>query len=148
MEIDILSMVDRLEALVTAGTRVPLSGKIMVDEQEVLEILDQMRESIPEEIKLSKRTLQERDRIVAQAQMEAQNIIELAKEQADLLLDEKGLVSEAQGHSAVLVRDAQEEAMRVRMGADNYAREILAELEDLLGKQLIAIRKGLNALNR
>lgn len=148
MEIDILSLVDRLEALVNAGTRVPLSGKIVVDEQEVLEILDQMRLSIPEEIKLSKRTLQERERIVAQAQMEAQNIIELAKEQADLLLDEKGLVSEAQGHSAVLVREAQEEAMRVRFGADNYARETLAELEDLLGKQLIAIRKGLNSLNR
>lgn len=148
MEIDILSLVDRLEALVNAGTRVPLSGKIMVDEQEVLEILDQMRVSIPEEIKLSKRTLQERERIVAQAQMEAQNIIELAKEQADLLLDEKGLISEAQGHSAVLVREAQEEALRVRLGADNYVREILTELEDLLGRQLIAIRKGLNSLNR
>jgi cell division septum initiation protein DivIVA len=148
MESDIAKLIDRLEALISAGSRVPLSGKIMLNEQEILEVLDHMRVRIPEEIKQSQRTLQDRERIIGQAQAEAQRIIELAREQADLLLDEKGLVAQAETQRTAIIRLAEEEAKSIRVGADGYAREVLSELEEALSRQLSAVRKGLNELNR
>ena len=64
---DILHLVDRLEQLVNEGRRLPLSNKVMVDEQKIWDLIDQMRISVPEEVKKAKRTNQERDRIIAQA---------------------------------------------------------------------------------
>jgi hypothetical protein len=68
---DILHLVDRLEELVNEGRRLPLSSKVMMDEQKIWDLIDQMRISVPEEVKKAKRTNQERDRIIAQAHEEA-----------------------------------------------------------------------------
>ena len=76
---DILHLVDRLEEIFNAGTAIPLSHKLMVDEDRVLEIIDQMRVSIPEEVKKSQQVLAQRDRILAQAQEEATRTVQLAK---------------------------------------------------------------------
>ena len=65
--IDVLYLVDRLEALLNKGWRVPMSAKTMIDEDEFLDIVDQMRIAFPEEIKQAKKIVQDRDHIIAQA---------------------------------------------------------------------------------
>ena len=93
---DILHLVDRLEEIFNAGTALPLTHKLMVDEDRVLEIIDQMRVSIPKEVKKSQQVLSQRDRILAQAQEEATRTVQLAKEKGEQLVGREALVQAAQ----------------------------------------------------
>ena len=94
---DILHLIDQLEALLNEGSHPPLVGKrVLIDEQRAWEIIDQMRVSIPEEVKKAKRINQERDRIIAQANEEGARIVELAKDEAQQLASETEIARQAQ----------------------------------------------------
>ena len=127
--IDILYLVDRLEALLGKGWRVPMTAKTMIDEDEFLDIVDQMRIAIPEEIKQAKKTVQDRDRIIAQAQEEAGRIIELAKEDAARLVNNHAVTKAAQEQAAQINQQAAASAAATRKGADDYAGQVLSELQ-------------------
>ena len=90
--IEVLHLIDRLEALVSGGTRVPLTSRSLVDEQEFIDILDQIRSSVPEEVRQAKRLSQEKEKVIQQAQAEADKILNAAREQATALLQENELV--------------------------------------------------------
>ena len=104
--IDILYLVERLETVINAGQRVPFTNKIVVDERECLDIVDQMRIVVPEEIKQARRLSQDRDRIVGQAQEEAERVIARAHEQADRLMDERGVLDLAHEREREIVEEA------------------------------------------
>jgi len=89
--IEINLLLDRLEALLVESRQFMLSSNVLVDRDRCFDIINQMRVSIPEEIKKSKRIYQERDRIIAHANEEADRIIALAREQAVEMTDEHGL---------------------------------------------------------
>lgn len=144
--IDILYLVDRLEAVLNAGQRVPFTNKIMIDERECLDIVDQMRIVIPEEIKQARRVSQDRDRITGQAQEEAERIIARAHEQADRLMDEQGLLDRAHERERELIDAAEVAAQEVRDGADGYALQILEELNRRLGGVLGEVQAGMDSL--
>jgi hypothetical protein len=151
--IDVLYLVDRLEALLNKGWRVPLSAKTMLDEDEFLDIVDQMRIAFPEEIKQAKKIVQDRDRIIAQAQEEAKHIIETAKEDAARLTNEHAITKSAQTQAAQIERQAHANAAARQKGADEYAIQSLRELHTRLEQfaQQIAqmqaqVYNGLNVL--
>ena len=127
--IDILYLVDRLEALLVKGWRVPLSSKSMIDEDEFLDIIDQMRIAIPEEIKLSKKIVQDRDRVVAQAQEEVQRISAMAKEDAARMTNDHAVSKAAQMQAQQIEAEAKAAALATRQGADAYAAQVLSELQ-------------------
>src|SRR5512136_2352121 len=118
MSMDILHLVDRLEQLVNEGRRLPLSNKVMVDEQRVWDLIDQMRISIPEEVKKAKRTNQERDRIIAQAHEEAARMVDLKRGEAEGMIAEHELVKAAQSRAEIIVERAQRDAESLRADAD------------------------------
>jgi hypothetical protein len=141
--IDILYLLDRLEELLNSGTRVPLSSKTMVDEDAILDIMDQMRGALPEEVKQARKAQQDRDRIMAQVQEEADRIIGLAKqegeqivsdsrERAAQLTSEHAVLRAAKERSDKLEQEAKSVAMLTRQGADSYASEVLSDLKDRL----------------
>jgi hypothetical protein len=130
--IDILYLVDRLEALLVKGWRVPLTSKSMIDEDEFLDIIDQMRIAIPEEIKLSKKIVQERDRVVAQAQEEVQRISAMAKEDAARMTNDHAVSKAAQLQAEQIEAEAKAAALSVRQGADAYVAQVLSELQSRL----------------
>jgi len=151
--IDVLYLVDRLEALLNKGWRVPLSAKTMIDEDEFLDIVDQMRIAFPEELKQAKKIVQERERILAQAQEEARHIIEMAKEDAARLTNEHAITKSAQQQALQIERRAQAEAEARCRGADEYATQVLQDLHTRLEQmaQQIAqlqaqVYNGLNLL--
>lgn len=144
---DILYLIDRLEALIVAGRKVPMTNRVMIDEESLTSLVDQMHAVIPEEIKQSKRILNERERIIENAHAEADDIIRMAKEQADFMLQEKGLLAESQARAARIVQEAEDEADRIRVGADEYAANVLNDLEDTVTRQLTQIRNGRGQLN-
>ena len=144
--IDILYLVDRLETVLNAGQRVPFTNKIMVDERECLDIVDQMRIVVPEEIKQARRVSQDRDRITGQAQEEAERILARAQEQADRMMDEQGLLDRAHEREREIVEEAEGHAQQIREDAEQYALDILEDLNRRLGGVLHQIQGGIEAL--
>ncbi|HZQ07046.1 MAG TPA: hypothetical protein VFD70_10740 [Anaerolineae bacterium] len=130
--IDILYLVDRLEAAINKGTAVPFSNKRMIDEDECLDIIDQLRIAVPEEIKQSRRVSQEKDRILAQAKEEAERIVAMAHEDATRQADGSELVRTAQMRAQALLAQADNDAKVTRAGADEYAQQVLTELQQRL----------------
>ena len=143
---DILHLVDRLEEIFNAGQPVPFFHRRLVDEDRVLEIIDQMRVSIPEEVKKAQQVLDQRDRIMAKAQEEATRTVQLAKEKADQMVDREALVAQAQGRADQIVLNAKTDAQAIRAEADDYALESLVKLETELGRVLNQVRNGITKL--
>lgn len=144
---DILSFVDRLEDLVGNGTRVPLSNRIMVDEEEFLSAIDQLRLSLPQEIKQARRVVQERAKILSDAQAEAERIVSIAKERAEYLMNEQGLVNESKARSEEILRQAKDSAKRSMGQVDVYALQILTQLEEILEQDLQQIKHAKTAVS-
>jgi vacuolar-type H+-ATPase subunit H len=146
--IDILHLVDRLETLIEQGRRLPFTSRVFVDEGLCLDIIDQMRISIPEEIRQAKRLEQERERIVAEAQEEGGKIIAKAREDAARLVAEHELRRQAQQRAERMLAEAERQALAIRQGADDYAADVLTHLaEELLAVQRTTAN-GLAALEQ
>ena len=145
---DILHLIDQLEALLNEGSHPPLVGKrVLIDEQRVWEVIDQMRVSIPEEVKKAKRINQERDRIIAQANEEATRIVELGRDEAQQLAADTEIAKQAQARAQTIVERAQREADALKADADDYTIQVLSKLEEDLAKALSIVRNGLLKLN-
>ena len=93
---DILQLIDRLEELFNESKSIPLTRNVMVDEDRMLDIIDQMRIAIPEEVKKAQQLLGQRDRVLAQAQEEANRTLEIARQKADQLVGKDMVMQEGQ----------------------------------------------------
>ena len=145
---DISLLIDRLEDLVNEGRRIPLISGCLVDQDECLAIIDQMRIAIPQQIAEARRVQQERDQIITLAQQEAQVIKETAREDARQGLDNRGLLREASQQSAAIADETRRQAEETMRGADEYAIRVLGELEDRLIALQTTIRNGLEILQQ
>lgn len=139
-------LLERLESLVATGTGVPATRKVLVDKDAVLELIDQLRVAVPEEIHAAKRINAESERIIEQANDESGRIIARAQEQATYLIGERGLTETAQAEGRRIVAEAGEAADGVRLGADAYAAQVLESLEGEVRKALTGIEKGIDVL--
>jgi cell division septum initiation protein DivIVA len=148
VEIEIQHLVDRLESLLNKSWLIPLTSNRIINEEEYLDIIDQMRITIPAEIKQAKRMQQERERIIAQAQEEAERIVAQAREQATSITSEHEVLKVAEAKTETLLKQAQQQAEDVKAGADAYAIEVLSELEEQLMAFLTTVRNGLKAVQR
>lgn len=140
---DIQHLLDRLEDLIDEGRHMPFSKMTMVDEERALEIIDQMRISIPEEIAKAARVLQERERILAQSNEEAGRILQLARERGEQLIDREATVQAAQNRAANIIEEAKQAAEGITSDADQYVLDTLQELEVQLEKITREIRSGI-----
>src|SRR6185437_14076249 len=137
-----MQLVDRLEELVNSAMRVPLSNRIMVEEEEFLSVIDQLRLSVPQEIKQARRVVQERQQIIGTAQDEAAKILSVAKERAEYLMNEQGLINEAKARSEEILRQAKDSTKRSMGEVDVYALQILTQLEQALQQNLQQIQQA------
>jgi len=143
---DIQHLLDRLEALLSDSRRI--GGKLIVDAQRSWDLIDQMRISVPEEVKQAQRVNQERDRIIAQAKEEAGRIIELARQEAAKLTEEHEIAQQAQALAATIEARARREAENVQYEADEYVMEVLTKLDEDLARTLTVVRNGIEKLRR
>ena len=143
---DILHLIDRLEEIVREGRPIPMSELRVVDEGRIWPLLDQMRISIPDEMRRAERIIRERERSKAQATEEAERIIELARQEAAQLSSDHH-ISHAAEREAVAIRDqARKEARQIVAGADEYAFDVLCDLEQELKQALTVIENGIRAV--
>ena len=141
---DILQLIDRLEELFNQSKSIPLTRNVMVDEDRMLDIIDQMRIAIPEEVKKAQQLLGQRDRVLAQAQEEANRTLEIARQKADQLVAKDNVVQEAQRRADLLLAQARTDAENVRLDADDYVmnslNQLQAELERITNQVINGIR--------
>ena len=144
--IEILQLVDQFETLLNRSWRIPFTSSLLVNEQECLRLLDQMRTAIPEEIRQARRALAERDRLIAQAQEESQRIVALAREQAISSLDDREIMREAENRAAAIIAEAQEQARTLEDGARDYALQVLRDLSNELQRVIRQVNNGVERL--
>jgi cell division septum initiation protein DivIVA len=145
---DIQHLVDRLEDLIDEGRHIPMTKMTVLDEERALEIIDQMRISVPEEVEKASRVLTQRDRLLAQANEEAARVVDLAREKSDNLIQRDAIVQAAQNRAANIIEQARQDAEAIRADADNYVLEVLNELEGHLLKTLTVVRNGINKIQQ
>ena len=161
---DILYLVDRLENLIAGSRKVPLTTQILIKEADISNIIDSMRTAIPDEIRQARRIIQEKERIIAQAQAEASTLLARAREETERAMNREGLlhaaeerseemVRKADSRSQELVRRAEAHAEQMKTEADSYVAETLRALRDHLtsiemevGRSILSIEKGLESL--
>jgi len=132
---------------VAAGKKLPLTNNVVLDQPTVLELIDQLRVAVPDEVRQARRITEESGRITERARDEGDAIIARAQEQAAQMLDERELVRSAQQRAAELLEQAQSEAREVRRGADEYAAGVLIRLEGECIKALTSIKRGIDMLD-
>jgi cell division septum initiation protein DivIVA len=113
-----------------------------VDRDAALNLIDELRVAVPEEVRAAKRINAEGERIIEKAQDEAERIVARAQEQAAFLIGERGLTEAAEAESRRLIAEAEDEAGQVRHGADEYAAGVLAALESEVTRTLRGIERG------
>jgi vacuolar-type H+-ATPase subunit H len=143
---DIQHLVDRLEDLIDEGRHMPFSKFTLIDEERALEIIDQMRISIPEEIEKSSRIITQRDRVLAQANEEAARILQMARQKSDAMVNEMDRVKEAQERANHIIEQARNEAANITAEADQYVMDLLSRLEQSLLRNINEVRNGINQL--
>lgn len=145
---DIQHLIDRLEDLIDEGWHFPGTKYTFVDEERALEIIDQMRISIPEEIEKATRIVQQRDRVMAQANEESERMIALARERGEGLISREAIAQAAQSRAANIIEQARQEATQVQAEADKYVLQVLGDLESQLIRTLTVVRNGINLVNQ
>ncbi|RJP55142.1 MAG: ATPase [Anaerolineaceae bacterium] len=143
---DILHLIDRLEELFNQSKPFPLTRNVMVDEDKMLDIIDQMRIAIPEEVKKAQQIITQKERFLAQAQEEASRIVEIAHQKADELVHRDMIVVEAQRRAEQIVSQARADADATRRDADDYVLDALNHLQNELEKLTNQVRNGIRAV--
>ncbi len=143
---DILHLVDRLEELFNNSKPIPLSRNVVVDENSFMDIIDQMRISIPDEIKKAQQVIAQKDRILAQAQEEANRTVALAREKSEKMVEKSEVYQAAQVKVEQLSEQVRKESSQTQQEADRYVVDTLTGLERELKKVLQQVQNGISSL--
>jgi regulator of protease activity HflC (stomatin/prohibitin superfamily) len=140
---DILQLIDRLEELFNDAKAVPFTHNVVVDEDRMLELIDQMRIAIPEEVKKAQQVMAQRDRVMAQAQEEANRTLQLSRDKAEQLTERDVIVQEAQRRAEQILAQARNESETTRVETDNYVVDTLMKLQDQISKMSNQVENGI-----
>jgi cell division septum initiation protein DivIVA len=143
---DILQMIDRLEELLNESRPLPFTHNVIVDEDRMLDLIDQMRVSIPEEVKKAQQLLAQRDRLIAQAQEEANRTVNIARDKSSELVERDQVVQAAYTQAEQIKAQAHVEGDQIRREADEYVLETLRSLEMEMERAINQVRNGIRTL--
>lgn len=141
-KINVNRILDEIEELIDSSARIPMTGKILLDDEILLDYLDRIRTGLPEELRQAKWLTKERQRLLQEAEAESQRILEEARIYVTKMASENEIVREARAHAEEIILQAKKEAKELRVGAKDYADDVLRQLEHTLGKSIHAVKKG------
>jgi len=139
---DALEIIDKIEELLDKGKKVPFTSNIMISENEIYEILDELRNVLPEEFRQARWIVKEREGMIEESKRQSDRIIREAKERAEMLVNEAEILKNAKRQAENLLSIAEAKSRTIRLEAEDYADEKLAGLEAALHKILAAIERG------
>ncbi|HEY1564586.1 MAG TPA: hypothetical protein VGF72_07885 [Gaiellaceae bacterium] len=144
---DVLVLIDKLDDLVHNAKAVPLTDQVRIDREEIYDILDQMRATIPEEIKQARWIVKERQEMLAEAKREVDRLLAEAREQAVREASQTEIVKIAERQADEIVDDARRGAREMKLEMEDWADNQLASLEVNLERFLTAVRRGRERLH-
>ena len=139
---DVLVLIDKLDDLVHGASTFPMTDKVMIDRDQIHELLDQMRATIPDEIKQARWIVKERQEMLQEAREEAERLLGEARDEAARLAGETEIVRRAEREAEHILREAEAREREIRLGAEDYADQVLETLETNLAKFLGAVQRG------
>ncbi|MDA8278082.1 MAG: hypothetical protein M0Z45_07790 [Actinomycetota bacterium] len=145
---DIVSILDRLEVLILNAKAIPLSASVMVPRDEVVYLIRLAKENLPAEMAEANWIKKEQDKYLERVQYEANEIMDEARRQAELMVSKQEIVRRAQSYANGITVRAREEASRFRVEAENYADQKLAELEIALSNIARSVKAGRDRLSQ
>jgi hypothetical protein len=143
---ELQELLDELLVAVEEAKAVPLSSNVMVDREQMLAMLRNLRDRLPEELRAARWMIREREAFVGRTNERARSLMERARTRADELVSESHIMAEAVEEANILVRRAEGEARRVRLESEDYADDRYQRLEELYGKLLGQVRDAREAL--
>lgn len=139
---DVLELIDKLDDLIHNARAVPLTDQVRIDREAIYELLDEMRSTIPEEVKQARWIVKERQEMLAEAKREAERIVKDARQKQEELISDQEVTRQAERAAEEIVQDAKDREREIRLGAEDYADDVLAMLEGNLSKFIAAVRRG------
>ncbi|HAP93368.1 MAG TPA: ATPase [Desulfotomaculum sp.] len=139
---ELFSILNELEELIGDSPKIPLTGKVIVNEDRLLDCMDRIRASLPEEIRQAKWVLQEREKMLVDSKKEAMRILEDSQKQLDRRAEESEVVRQARIMADEVVQRAEQVAREIKQGARDYADDVLCGLEGELDKLIAQIKNG------
>ncbi len=144
---DVLALLDKLDGYLSECSRMPLVGKLLVDEDEVFNIIDDLRAALPQELEQAKWLLKERERILQEARKESDDIVKDAQGQIATLASESIISKEARAQADELMDRARDVAQEINAGAREYADDVMAKVEECLSDLIDRVRGGRRELS-
>ncbi len=126
----VMDLLDVLEDTIESSRAIPFSSKVAIDKNEMFDIIKDIRIFLPNEIKQSKWVMEERDKILADAQKEAEEIIKDAEHKIMKMVDETEIYKRAKQESEELIESSKQTSREMRLGAMEYADGILEQLQN------------------
>ena len=143
---EIFTLLDNIEDILDKSKNVPFSNKAMVDKDEILEIISEMRLKLPEELKQAKWIKEERQRILVEAQKEADDIVKEAENRIISMIDEHEITKKAYEKKAEIIETANEMSREISKGTKDYADNVLNGIEVALQEALKIIQNNRSEL--
>jgi len=143
---EFLALLDVLEDMVENAAKVPFSNKCVLDRDDLLDIIRELRERLPEDIKQAKWITEERQKILADAQRDANYILKEAENRFQALVDEHEITKRATAQANEIIENSKKKAREIRLGTREYVDSILADLERILAEKLKAVQEDRKSL--
>ena len=139
---DALELINKFEQLISKSKKIPFSSNFIINENEIFEILDELRSVLPEEFKQARWIVRERENMLEEAKRQAGKMLMEAEDKAKVLLSEHEIMKNAVKKSEEIISITEAKARTIRLEAEDYADEKLASIEAVLYKILSAVEKG------
>ena len=139
---DVEGFLAQMEQLLAEARPVPLSASVMVNRKDFEDVIDDIRASLPEELRQSRWVIKERDEVLEQAERESEQLIADARAEASRLISDTEVVRQSQRQAERILEEAREQSRILRLEAEDYVDSKLANFEIVLAKTMKAVEKG------
>ena len=143
MDVNIIELLEYLQDLVENSSKVPMSGKVMIDKREIIEVIDQIINYMPDQFKKAEWVMNERERILNEAKKEYDSVRKETMTMMRQNVENHDIVKEAKVRAQEIIASAQRDAKAIRLGSRDYSNEILTQLDQEIEDQKIKLIKGL-----
>ncbi len=141
---DIEQIMNELEEKIDKCRTIPFWGRGIIDKEEILDMIQEMKNKFPEEMRQAKWVKDERQRIISDAQKEAAAMVKATEEKIAAMVNEHDITQQAYAKANQIIDSAQQNSREIRLGANQYADDVLRALEEELIKTADAIRANRN----
>ena len=135
-------LIEELQNLVADAKTLPLTGgKVLIEADKIYDILDEIQDTLPDEVRQAKNIVADRSQIISEAKKEAEDIIRGAEERKKQMIDQSEIMREAKTEAAELINDSKVKASEIRKAANDYVENVMKRTDEAITAQLTELRK-------